>query len=269
MLQRYQKKDHTYQSVADLFSGLTIAILLILLVIWIEALNEAIQIRKLKNLQKMFETAFSEEIDRNSNDIEINTEKGEIVMKTQGAFEIGVWVFNPQNEILKSFLNTRHSLANILDKIEENFKKDFAENHLNAKDYVEILVVGHTDCIPFSKNLVDGLKLEDNWDLSVLRATAIARFFSESCMDGSFTCCEDHSQNCGSHNKQKRIDPRKWKLLPAGRGEYEPTQTQKLLEKINKKECPFQEKDWMALQRRVSIQIVLRTDKLLIQNMKN
>jgi chemotaxis protein MotB len=41
---------------------------------------------------------------------------------------------------------------------------------VNAKPEMEVLVEGHTDDVPISKDCV-----KDNWDLSVLRATAITR----------------------------------------------------------------------------------------------
>ena len=46
MKQTKSSSESVYRSVADLFSGLMIALLLILVVIWLEALQEAIQIRR-------------------------------------------------------------------------------------------------------------------------------------------------------------------------------------------------------------------------------
>jgi chemotaxis protein MotB len=44
---------------------------------------------------------------------------------------------------------------------------------VNAKPEMEVLVEGHTDNVPITKDCI-----KDNWDLSVLRATSIVRVFS-------------------------------------------------------------------------------------------
>jgi chemotaxis protein MotB len=44
---------------------------------------------------------------------------------------------------------------------------------VNAKPEMEVLVEGHTDNVPITRDCI-----KDNWDLSVLRATSIVRVFS-------------------------------------------------------------------------------------------
>ncbi len=60
---------------------------------------------------------------------------------------------------------------------------------------INVLIEGHTDDVPFRP----GSQIQDNWDLSVLRATAIVRILKK------------HGSN---------IDPQR--LVAAGRGEYHP-----------------------------------------------
>jgi len=67
---------------------------------------------------------------------------------------------------------------------------------------VNIMIEGHTDDVPFVK----GASIKDNWDLSVMRATAVVRIL----MDGS------------------RIDP--VRLTASGRGEFLPVDPRKIPE---------------------------------------
>ncbi len=64
---------------------------------------------------------------------------------------------------------------------------------LEREQDINILIEGHTDNVPMKSALI-----KDNWDLSVMRATAISRIIQEN----------------------SSVDPRR--LLPAGRGEYYP-----------------------------------------------
>lgn len=64
---------------------------------------------------------------------------------------------------------------------------------VNAKPEMDVLVEGHTDNAPISRDCV-----KDNWDLSVLRATAITRVFT----------------------KELGVDPAR--VTAGGRGEYVP-----------------------------------------------
>ena len=66
---------------------------------------------------------------------------------------------------------------------------------VNAKPEMEVLVEGHTDDVAISKDCV-----KDNWDLSVLRATAITRVFS----------------------KELGVDPAR--ITAGGRGQFVPLQ---------------------------------------------
>lgn len=64
---------------------------------------------------------------------------------------------------------------------------------LKNNDDFDIMIEGHTDNVP-----IKTARFEDNWDLSVLRATAITRIMT----------------------KEGKIDSKK--IIPAGRGEYFP-----------------------------------------------
>tara|TARA_A100001037_G_C15018445_1_gene575157 strand:- start:21 stop:944 length:924 start_codon:yes stop_codon:yes gene_type:complete len=65
-------------------------------------------------------------------------------------------------------------------------------NVLSSQQGLEILVEGHTDSIPYSRG-----QLKDNWDLSVMRATAVVKTLIENSLNAS-------------------------QLTAAGRGEYLP-----------------------------------------------
>ncbi|MEE2931087.1 MAG: OmpA family protein [Bacteroidota bacterium] len=65
-------------------------------------------------------------------------------------------------------------------------------NVLSSQEGLEILVEGHTDSIPYSRG-----QLKDNWDLSVMRATAVVKTLIENSLNAS-------------------------QLTAAGRGEYLP-----------------------------------------------
>lgn len=67
---------------------------------------------------------------------------------------------------------------------------------LKDSDDITIIVEGHTDSVPISS----GSSMKDNWDLSVLRATAITRILVDNGLG------------------EKRV-------MPAGRGEYMPRAT--------------------------------------------
>ena len=70
---------------------------------------------------------------------------------------------------------------------------------LESKTDISIFVEGHTDI----DKIIPGSNLKDNWDLRVLRATAVVRLLSEN----------------------KNIDQKR--LTAAGRGEYIPVDPDK------------------------------------------
>ncbi len=86
---------------------------------------------------------------------------------------------------------------------------------------IEIMIEGHTDSIPVRP----GSCIEDNWDLSVLRATSVVKILQEY-----------------------GVDPKR--LLPAGRGEYYPVASNKTPE-------------GRAKNRRTEIILSPRLDKIL------
>ena len=73
---------------------------------------------------------------------------------------------------------------------------------LKTQEDINIMVEGHTDDVPWKKGAQG---LEDNWDLSVLRATAITRILLEGGVEPS-------------------------KVIPSGRGEHLPLQQEKTKE---------------------------------------
>tara|TARA_R100001369_G_scaffold20091_3_gene36982 strand:+ start:66153 stop:66980 length:828 start_codon:yes stop_codon:yes gene_type:complete len=91
---------------------------------------------------------------------------------------------------------------------------------INSEPSMEVMVEGHTD----SQTLVPGSHIQDNWDLSVRRATSIVRLLQD----------------------KYKVDPAK--LIAAGRSSYVP-----LVENTNK--------DNMAKNRRTRIVIIPNLDK--------
>jgi chemotaxis protein MotB len=66
---------------------------------------------------------------------------------------------------------------------------------LKEQQDVNVLVEGHTDDVPIARGTVG---MQDNWDLSVLRATSVVRILQES----------------------SKIDP--LRITAAGKSQYEP-----------------------------------------------
>ena len=91
---------------------------------------------------------------------------------------------------------------------------------INSEPSMEVMVEGHTD----SQTMVPGSYIQDNWDLSVRRATSIVRLLQD----------------------KYKVDPAK--LIAAGRSSYAP-----LVENSNK--------DNMAKNRRTRIVIIPNLDK--------
>lgn len=106
-----------------------------------------------------------------------------------------------------------------LNKDADNLLKNLAEV-INSEPAMEVMVEGHTD----SQTIVPGSHLQDNWDLSVRRATSIVRKLQD----------------------EYNVDPAK--LIAAGRSSFSP-----LVENDNK--------DNMAKNRRTRIVIIPNLDK--------
>lgn len=97
--------------------------------------------------------------------------------------------------------------------------KNLSEVLVKQKD-IDIVVEGHTDDVPYKSNGV----IQDNWDLSVLRATAVVRELQKN-----------------------KVDPKR--LVPAGRADNSPKQEGKTVEA-------------RALNRRIEIVISPSLDEL-------
>lgn len=106
-------------------------------------------------------------------DIQINVEKGVVFVSISDRFlfKSGSYEINPR---------AREVLSKVAKIIE-------------SKPDMEVMIEGHTDSKPFARGL-----LEDNWDLSVKRATALVRVLQ----------------------KEFNINPSR--MIAAGRGEYVP-----------------------------------------------
>jgi chemotaxis protein MotB len=109
----------------------------------------------------------------NDEDIEINVEKGVVFVSISDKLLFGSGQYKVTNE-------AKQVLAKVAKVV--NDKKDF-----------EFMVEGHTDDDPISRT-----NIEDNWDLSAKRATAVVRILQD-----------DYN-----------VDPAR--MTAAGRGEYVP-----------------------------------------------
>jgi chemotaxis protein MotB len=80
-------------------------------------------------------------------------------------------------------------------KVTENAQKVLGKiaNVLNAHPDIDLMVEGHTDSVPIHNTI-----LEDNWDLSVKRATSVVRILQE----------------------KYKIDPKR--MSAAGHGKFDP-----------------------------------------------
>lgn len=112
----------------------------------------------------------------NDEDIQINVEKGVVFVSISDKLLFGSGQYKVTNE-------AKEVLAKVAKVV--NDKKDF-----------EFMVEGHTDTDPISRT-----NIEDNWDLSTKRATAVVRIL----------------QN------EYDVDPKR--MTAAGRGEYMPVAT--------------------------------------------
>ena len=88
--------------------------------------------------------------DINDQDVQVEVKKGVVYVSISDKllFNSGKFDVNPQAEV-------------VLGKVAKV---------VNDHNELDILVEGHTDAVPFSSGV-----LRDNWDLSVLRATAVSR----------------------------------------------------------------------------------------------
>jgi chemotaxis protein MotB len=121
-------------------------------------------------------TSLKRAVGTEDKDIEVNVEKGVVLISISDKFlfKTGSWDISPRaGEVLKK-------VALVLQD-----RPDF-----------EVLIEGHTDNVPFKRG-----ELVDNWDLSVKRATSLARNLVT----------------------QYKVAPER--LIPAGRGPYVPLQS--------------------------------------------
>jgi chemotaxis protein MotB len=144
--------------------------------------------------------------DVNDKDINIKVEKGVIYIDISDKllFDSGQYTVTE---------NAQHVLSKIA-------------NVLNAYPDIDLRVEGHTDSIPIHNAIID-----DNWDLSVKRATSVVRILQE----------------------KYRIDPKR--MSAAGHGKYDPVASNET-------------KDGRALNRRTRIIILPQLDqffKLLVK----
>lgn len=274
MSRKRRRSGGSETSLADVFAGAMVASVLILVVMWLQAQADAYEVRKLRRMQRIFDQAFAA-LGESDEDIVVDKQKGEIRLRAETAFKAGDWTFAPDQPTRDAFVRTRHKLATVLARLEAGFARvDDDGQNLDARDHVEVLIVGHTDCKPFVRHFRrldwhgdakgQRMTLPDNWDLSVLRAAALARFFTRRCQDGSFLCCPDGTQSCPEAERSARIDPR-WRILPAGRSQFEPRSPapdgSPALDECGQLDQP----GWLSDQRRVTIQIVPRMDKFVVR----
>ena len=249
----------TFAPVADVFAGTMVALLLLLLVVWLEALIEANEIRKLRKMQQIFDTAFST-LTSTDPDILIDKDTGQITLKARQLFQSGKWTFAWDKDDRIRFERTRGKLAGLLHRIDQDFADSPFRDEFSAQEHLEVRIIGHTDCESLS---AEGW-LQDNWDLAVLRAAALARYFTETCDDGGLECCPDGSDRCEEGERSRRVNPR-WRVLPAGRGKYQPILHNKE-EEGTYEDCDASARELLERQRRVVIEIVPRTDMFILRD---
>lgn len=276
MKRRRPATDASSNSIADLFAGVMIALLLILVMLWIQALADVYEIHRLKRLQRIFDDAFARVTSGHESDLEVDRKRGEITIKGDLLFDTGRFTFSPGPEDRAQFEHIRSRIAGLLAEIDRGFQESEVAEGLDAREHVEILVIGHTDCVPFS-----GIELRDNWDLSAMRAVSLAAFLTEPCdAPGRWMCCPDGSLDCDDRELGHRIDTG-WRVLPVGRGESDPRPAEPgaEIDPALRKPCrevggrlngglPAFPAEVLDRQRRVVIQIVPRMDKLIVRDWK-
>lgn len=137
----------------------------------IKSLNEAINKRDSMTIALV--TQLKRAVGNDNENIEVNVEKGVIMVSISDKFLFTTGSY----DVNKSAYGVLKDVAAVL--------KD--------RPTFDVLIEGHTDNVPFRKG-----DLIDNWDLSVKRATSLARTLVQ----------------------QFQIDPKR--LIPAGRGPYIP-----------------------------------------------
>jgi chemotaxis protein MotB len=137
----------------------------------IKSLNEAINKRDSMTIALV--TQLKRAVGNDNENIEVNVEKGVIMVSISDKFLFTTGSY----DVNKSAYGVLKDVAAVL--------KD--------RPTFDVLIEGHTDNVPFKRG-----DLIDNWDLSVKRATSLARTLVQ----------------------QFQIDPKR--LIPAGRGPYIP-----------------------------------------------
>ncbi len=234
---------------ADLFAGFLVSVLLLLVIVVLQT----VEIRELRRINSVFRRAL-DSVAEGSSAIELVD--GRLVVLAESLFETGSWEINP-DDLDAQFGQVRTDLANATERLDSDL--DTRWRTTDATAFVEIRVLGHTDCRPYRAGILDNL------DLSSLRAVALARYLTQSCVDDSkaYTCCSDGSSLCGADGPSKRLDPTKWVVLPVGRSALEPRELPPELTSEYPTNCADIDERFHERQRRVVVEIVPRLDRLL------
>lgn len=250
---RAQAHDDSDRISADLFAGFLISMLVFLVVVVLQT----VEIRDLRRINDVFQHALQ---DVATTSAEFDFRDGRIVVRAQSLFRSGSFKID-QSEADLRFGAARTALVNVLESIKRNLGS--VGGGLEATQYVEVRVIGHTDCQPFAEN-----SAFDNMDLSALRGVALAKYLTAPCpgTPGVFECCADEAMPCPAERISRRIDPSVWTVLPSGRGSFEPrdlTVAQRVEYPSN---CNDFSENELQSQRRVVIEIVPRIDKIMVEN---
>jgi hypothetical protein len=237
---------------ADLFAGFLLAVLMLLVTVVLQT----IEIRELRRVNDIFQHALKG-VATSSADFEVR--EGRIVVKAESLFKQSSYEID-HGDADRRFGAARSALVEVLETVAKDLRD--APGGLDASTYVEVRVVGHSDCQPFPP-----ASDFDNMDLSALRGVALVKYLTQPCSgtDDQFVCCSDGSATCSGERPSKRIDPRKWTILPSGRGSYEPRDLSGPEAELYRTSCQAVNPDLLQRQRRVVIELVPRIDKLLIK----
>lgn len=260
--------------IGDLFASAMLAVLLLLVIILVQSKYEAQKAKdaeldadhKWQEVKVAREVAdvYNESLRQIQHKPGVNIENGRIVLATQHAFEVSQWEFRPTPEERPRFEEARRLLKQSLSDLDRDLMPSLIDlpGKPPPSDFVEVHVVGHTDCQPYP----EGSDF-DNYDLSALRAAAVVKFLTE---EGGID---------GSH----------WTVLPAGRADLEPSPEvkgkscgdwcQSILSRDFVQSTPGAKgrscadltenekaelKRMMETQRRITLEIVLRLDKIMV-----